>query len=311
MVKNPAKIKAAAAWLSVVSNTALVILKIVIGLLMGSVAVISEAIHSAIDLLAAIIAFVAVRTGSKPADDKHPFGHGKIENISGTIEALLIFLAAAWIIFEAVRKIMHPTEIEKISWGIAVMAGSTIVNVIVSNVLFRVGRATDSIALQADAWHLRTDVYTSLGVMVGLIGIQVGDVLFPSLGDNLHFIDPAVAIFVAMLIVHAAWRLTVRSAGDLLDANLPAEEVEWIRGVLIKWGPKVRGFHKVRTRKAGPMRFIEFHIFVDRLMTVGESHQIAHQIADRIKEHFSDSSVTIHVEPCDLQFPDSFYQGNS
>ena len=133
--------------------------------MIGSVSVISEAIHSGVDLLAAVIALFAVRKSAKPADEDHPFGHDKVENISGTVEALLIFLAAGWIIFEAVKKLIDPEPLDEAGWGVAVMLLSVAANIIVSKKLFSVGEETDSVALKADAWHLATDVYTSLGVM--------------------------------------------------------------------------------------------------------------------------------------------------
>jgi len=298
---NNLQLKSSVATLSVVSNTVLVVAKLFIGFLIGSVSVISEAIHSGVDLVAAIIALVAVRTGGKPADQKHPFGHGKIENISGTVEAVLIFVAAAWIVYEAIAKLMHPREVEGIGWGVAVMFGSSVINLVVSQLLFKVGRKTDSIALQADAWHLRTDVYTSAGVMFGLAFIWIGERVFTGAdgkGADLHWVDPMAAIAVALLIVRAAYKLTAESAGDLLDRALPTEEVERIREVLAGFVPPVRGFHRLRTRKAGPSRFIEFHIFVDGQMPVKESHALSHRIAGRIQKLFSDASVTVHVEPC-------------
>jgi cation diffusion facilitator family transporter len=160
--------KTRVAWLSVASNTALVAAKVVVGLAIGSVSVLSEAIHSGMDLLAAAIALFAVRRSGVPADSDHQFGHGKAESISCLAEALLIFGAAGWIVYEAVDKLIHPRQIELASLGVAVMLLSSLVNWFVSASLFRVGRETDSQALLADAWHLRTDVYTSAGVMVGL-----------------------------------------------------------------------------------------------------------------------------------------------
>src|SRR5512136_1708331 len=142
--------KSAVAWLSVISNTALVTGKLIIGLLIGSVSVISEAIHSGVDLLAAVIALFAVKTSHRVADEDHPFGHGKVENISGTIEALLIFLAAGWIIYEAAHKLIRPEPLEAVGWGVGVMLVSSIANIVVSQMLFKVGRETDSMALQAD-----------------------------------------------------------------------------------------------------------------------------------------------------------------
>jgi len=296
---NPQNRKVAVAWLSVASNTSLVVFKVVVGLLIGSVSVISEAIHSGVDLVAAAIALFAVKTSSKPADERHPFGHGKFENLSGTVEAVLIFFAAGWIVYEAVKKLIRPQEIDiQPSLGVAVMAMSAGVNWIVSRMLFRVGKETDSIALQADGWHLRTDVWTSIGVMVGLGLIWLGDRFFPQLGSTLHLIDPIAAIMVAALIVKAAGQLTLKSARDLMDEILPPEEEARIKQTLTTFVPMVRGFHRMRTRKAGATRFIEFHIFVDGKMSVEESHRLSHQIAQRIQDQFPGSSVTVHVEPC-------------
>ena len=173
------KRKAAVATLSVVSNATLVVLKLAAGLLIGSVSVISEAIHSGVDLVASVIALVAVKQAARPPDAQHEFGHGKVENVSGTIEALLIFLAAAWIIYEAVKKLVHPEPIDAAAWGVGVMLVSAAANLFVSHRLFKVGKETDSIALQADAWHLRTDVYTSAGVMAALGLIALGRVVLP------------------------------------------------------------------------------------------------------------------------------------
>jgi cation diffusion facilitator family transporter len=249
------------------------------------------------DLIAAVIALLAVRAASVPPDKRHPFGHGKVENISGAVEALLIFLAAGWIIYEAVHKLLNPGPMEAVGWGVAVMLFSAILNIIVSTMLFRVGRQTQSIALLADAWHLRTDVYTSAGVMVALGVIAVGGWWLP--GVNLQWLDPIAAIFVAMLILKAAWNLTAQSIHDLLDVSLPVEEQEWIEQLITSMRPAVCGFHKLRTRKAGPTRFIEIHLVVHPQMSVKESHGLAHRVADDIVRRFPDARVTAHVEPCD------------
>ena len=290
------KRKSNVALLSVISNTSLVILKLVVGTMIGSVSVISEAIHSGVDLLAAIIALFAVRKSGKPADEDHPFGHGKVENISGTVEALLIFLAAGWIIFEAVKKLTNPEPLDDAWLGIVVMLISVMANIIVSKNLFKVGKETDSIALMADAWHLRTDVYTSLGVLGGLAVIFAGGLVLP--GVDLRWVDPVAAIGVALLIIRAAYHLTVESARDLVDVGLPFEEVDDMRRHIRAFAPTIRGFHRLRTRKAGSSRFVEFHIRVDASMSVDESHRIADMITCSIKQHYPGTTVTIHIEPC-------------
>jgi cation diffusion facilitator family transporter len=288
--------KASVAKLSVISNTSLVLLKLIVGIAIGSVSVISEAIHSAMDLLAAVIALFAVKTSGKPADPHHPFGHGKVENISGTVEALLIFVAAGWIIYEAVKRLLNPEPLEEVGLGVAVMLVSAIANIVVSRKLFKVGRETDSVALLADAWHLRTDVYTSVGVLAGLGIIWLGDILLPQV--DLKWIDPVAAIGVALMIINAAYKLTVESARDLMDVSLPHEEEVEIRRLIAAFAPTVRGFHRLRTRKSGSYRFVEFHIRVDASMSIDESHRITDMISAAIKERFPGTLVTIHIEPC-------------
>jgi cation diffusion facilitator family transporter len=304
---NVQKRKERVALLSVISNSALVSMKLIIGLIIGSVAIISEAIHSGVDLLASIIALFSVKTSSKPADKDHSFGHGKIENISGTIEALLIFVAAIWIIYEAFKKLSNPEPLDNLGWGIGVMLVSSLVNIIVSQRLFKIGRETDSIALQADAWHLRTDVYTSAGVMIGLVLMLCGQLFYPQI--NFYWLDSVAAIAVALLIIKAAYNLTIQSAGDLLDANLPAEEEEWLHGEILKYGKIFHGYHRLRTRKAGHFRFVEFHLKVEPQMTVADSHSITEVIAKDIERKYPDTSVTIHVEPCDGNCDDDCLSG--
>jgi len=291
------KRKSSVALLSVASNTILVLLKLTVGIIIGSVSVISEAIHSSVDLLAALIALFAVRTSGKPADAEHPFGHGKVENISGTVEALLIFLAASWIIFEAVKKLKDPEPLEEVGWGVAVMMVSSAANILVSKTLFKVGKETDSVALQADAWHLRTDVYTSAGVMAGLAIIWIGRIVLPE--TDLNWVDPVAAIGVALLIIKAAYQLTVESARDLLDVSLPKDEEACIRKRIAAFAPTIRGFHRLCTRKSGSHRFVEFHMIVDPSMTIDESHRIADMLTCSIKQQYPGTTVHIHIEPCD------------
>ena len=289
--------KTSVALLSVISNAMLIALKLIIGLAIGSVSVISEAIHSGVDLLAAVLALFAVRTAAKPADEDHPFGHQKMENISGTVEALLIFLAAVWIIFEAIKKLMHPAPLDAPGWGVAIMLVSAVTNIIVSKRLFKVGKETDSVALQADAWHHWTDVFTSAGVMAGLGLIWLGELVFK--GMRFNWIDPIAAICVALLIIKAAYHLTVQSSRDLMDVSLPPEEEKVIKDHIAGRYPVVRAFHRLRTRKAGSQRFIQFHLLVSADMSVEESHKLHDEIVTSIKEHFPGSIVTIHIEPCD------------
>ena len=283
------------AGLSVASNAGLVALKLGVGLRIGSVAIISEALHSGMDLVAALLALFAVRTAAKPADEEHPFGHGKFENASGTGEALLIFLAAAWIVWEAVRRLTgHGGAVEQAGAGALVMAASAGVNVVITPILIRVGKRTDSVALEAEGLNHLTDVWTSAGVMAGLGLVWLGK---RGWGVDLAWLDPVAAIVVAVLIVHAAYQLTRRAARDLLDVTLPAEEEQWIREFLGSYEAPVYGFHHLRTRKAGSTRFVEFHLWVAPKMSVEESHALGDDIVAGIKERLPETRVIVHVEP--------------
>ena len=194
--------KSNAALLSVASNTLLIILKLFVGMRIGSVSIISEAAHSSVDLLAAIIAFVAVRVSGRPADESHPFGHGKVENLSGTFEAILIFIAAIWILYEAAEKLRNPQPLNQAGLGILVMLISVAVNFFVSRRLYQVGEETNSVALKADACHLHADIYTSLGVLIGLAIIMLGTLLLPAL--SLYWVGRDSAIIVALCSLRAA-----------------------------------------------------------------------------------------------------------
>jgi cation diffusion facilitator family transporter len=290
------KRKSSVALLSIASNAILIILKLLVGSWIGSVSIVSEAVHSSVDLLAAIIAFLAVKASGKPADEGHPFGHGKVENISGTVEAVLIFLAAIWILIEAAEKLRDPRPLDNAAWGALVMFISVAANIFVSRRLYEVAEETGSVALKADACHLRADVHTSLGVLAGLAIILAGGWIMPE--ADLHWVDPVAAVVVALLIIKAAYHLTVESARDLIDVGLPADEVMGVRRHIISFAPTIRGFHKLRTRKAGADRFVDFHIRVDAAMSVDESHRITDMIASSIKEHYPGTTVSIHIEPC-------------
>jgi cation diffusion facilitator family transporter len=279
-----------AARVSVLSNTILVALKLIVGVLIGSVSVISEAIHSALDLAAALIAFFSLKKAAKPADEHHQYGHGKIENISGLIEGLLIFFAAIWIIFEAYKKLISGAHVEGIGLGMAVMAGAATINYLVSRYLFRVAEATDSIALKADALHLSTDVVTSAGVMVGLGLIKL---------TGIELLDPLVAVAVALLILKASFELTKEAFLPLLDVKLPEEEERAIVEIIQRHEANYVEFHKLRSRKAGAERHIDLHLVVPENRHISDIHHMCDQIEQEIKERFPTSHVLIHAEPCD------------
>ncbi|NOQ43812.1 MAG: cation diffusion facilitator family transporter [Dehalococcoidia bacterium] len=283
--------KTGAAGLSVLSNTLLILLKLVAGILTGSVSIIAEAIHSGIDLLAALIAFVSLRIAGRPADREHPFGHGKVENVSGTIEAVLIFVAAIFIIYQAINRIIAGAIVEYLSIGITVMAISVVVNIIVSRHLLRIARDSDSIALEADARHLTADVYTSLGVLAGLVVVQV---------TGLNILDPIIAICVSIFILRAAYNLTRRAFPPLIDTRLPEDEEVLIESIMSEHMGELVGFHELRTRKAGSERYIELHMMMARDASVERAHSLCDHLEEDIKSRLPNIHVTIHIEPCDM-----------
>ena len=286
------KEKQSTALLSVISNSFLVILKLIVGLALGSVSIISEAIHSGMDLLASCIAYFSVRKSSEAPDEEHTFGHGKYESFSGMIEALLIFVAALLIIHEAYVKLIEPSS-EPMNQtlmfaGIAIMAISAGMNAFVSARLMKIAKKTESIALESDAWHLRTDVYTSVGVMIGLILIQVTGIVI---------LDSLVAIAVALVIMKAAYELTMKSYKDLIDYKLTDDEVNRITRIICEHQSDYVDFHGLRTRRAGPEVFIDLHLVVDKDISVEQSHDLADHLENDLKLEFPRACVTIHVEP--------------
>ncbi|HOJ96542.1 MAG TPA: cation diffusion facilitator family transporter [Methanospirillum sp.] len=290
--QNPNTEKENTAILSVGSNSALVLMKLIVGFALGSVSMISEAIHSGMDLLASIIAFLSVRKSGQAPDDEHTFGHGKFESISGMIEALLIFIAAILIIEEAIAKIIDPAS-EPMNQtlmiaGIMVMGISVGVNALVSARLMKIAKKTESIALESDAWHLRTDVYTSLGVMTGLILIWA---------TKIAILDSLIAIGVAFVILKAAYDLTKKSYKDLIDYRLTDEEVSRITSIICEHQSVYVNFHGLRTRRAGPEIFIDLHLVVDKDISVEQSHDITDHLEKDLKIEYPRANVTIHVEP--------------
>ena len=273
------------ARLSIFSNTFLIIIKLIVGLMSGSVSIISEAIHSSMDLLASIIAFFSVKISDTPADKEHPYGHGKFENISGVAEAILIFIAAFWIIYEAVEKLMSNEPVGKLGIGFLVMFVSAGVNIYVSKKLYKVAKETESIALEADALHLKTDVYTSVGVGVGLLLIWI---------TGLYFLDPIVAILVALFILRESYFLLRSAYFPLVDTAMVESEIQIIKDSLQN---KSLHFHNLKTRKAGHYRFADVHLELPQNLSLKEVHDVCDEIENELKSKIKNLEINIHVEP--------------
>lgn len=281
--------KTRAAGLSIASNTALIALKVVAGIATGSVAILTEAAHSAIDLLASLIAFVSVRKAEQPADESHPYGHAKLENLAAAIEGMLILVGAGVIIYESVHRLAVGAHVDTLGFGIAVVGLSAAVNFAVSAYLYREAEATDSPALEGDAAHLRTDAYTSIGVVVGLVLVQVTGVVE---------LDSVTALGVAAAIVAAGVRLVTSSSRVLVDEALPADELDRVREAIAgSNAPEVLGFHALRARRAGSRRYVDMHVQFTSGTTLERAHELAHELQNAIRGRLRGADVLIHLEP--------------
>jgi cation diffusion facilitator family transporter len=289
--------KSGAAALSIASNATLIAIKLAAGAITGSIAIITEALHSLIDLVASVIAFVSVRKADEPADIDHPYGHEKVESLAATIEGMLILVGAGIIVFEATHRLVVGSEVERLGVGIAVMGFSVLANLAVSTVLYRQARTHQSPALEGDAAHLRTDALTSAGVLGGLLLVEVtGVVAF----------DSITALIVAAAIVAAGLRIIRRSSGVLVDEALPDAEMDRIEtAIATARTDEVAGYHKLRGHRAGPRRYVDLHVQYRSGTTLERAHELAHAMRSAIEAEMSGAEVLIHVEPeTSLREPD-------
>jgi cation diffusion facilitator family transporter len=285
--------KSGAAILSVGSNFLLVMLKLIVGFSIGSISVLSEALHSTSDLMASGITLFSVRVSDTPPDEGHPYGHGKLESLSGLFEALVIFTAAVFILYESITKLLAPVAGARVSAnaGLAVMLLSVGINVALSRHLLRVASESDSLALKAKAAHVWADVLTGAGVFIGLALVKL---------TGRQWIDSAAAIAVALLILRTGWSVMIEAFSPLLDARLPAQDEAAIRRVLEE-DPRVLGYHKLRTRKSGSQRHADVHVQIDDFVTLIEAHDVAEELEDRIRAALPAISINIHIEPYHME----------
>ena len=287
--------KAGAAAISIASNSGLILLKVVAGTITGSVALLTEAMHSAIDLIASVVAFISVRKADEPADAEHPYGHEKIENLAAMIEGVLILVGSGVIAFEAIRHLIQGSQVSHLGFGIAVVAVSIVVNFFVSRLLHRRARQTQSVALEADAVHLRTDMATSFGVLVGLTLVSI---------TGADWLDPMVALLIAAAIVREGFKILNRSSRILVDEALPSNELDAISAEVRSFGPQgVAGFHKLRARRAGARRYVDLHVQFVSGTTLEQAHETAHRLQDAIATRIPGADVLIHLEPEDRVRP--------
>jgi cation diffusion facilitator family transporter len=281
--------KSGAAVISIASNSALIALKLAAAAITGSVAILSEALHSGIDLVASVVAFVSVRRADEPPDVEHPYGHEKVESVGASIEAILILVGAGVIVYEAVSRLASGAHVESLGFGIAVIAFSAVANALVALFLRRQADRHSSPALAGDSAHLGTDALTSLGVLGGLIAVDA---------TGAEAIDSAVAIAVAGVIVVTGVRLLRRSTGALVDESPPPEELDRIEAAIARVRPpEMVGYHKLRARVAGKRRYIDMHAQFRDGTSLERAHSLAHQLRDAIEGELGDAEVLIHVEP--------------
>lgn len=290
---TPRKRRAAA--LSIASNLTLILLKLVAGAVTGSVAIVTEAIHSGIDLIASVVAYFSVRKAGEPADETHRYGHEKIENLAAAIEGMLILVGSGIIVFASVRRLIVGGSVDHLGFGIVVVGVSAAANLAVSALIARTARATDSPALAGDAAHLRTDAYTSLAVLVGSALVQI---------TGAQWLDPVVALLVAGAIVTAGVRLLMGSSRVLVDEALPEPERAAIHDEVVAFGDRgVVGYHQLRTRRAGARRYVDLHLQFEAGTSLEQAHEIAHAIQDAIAARLQGADVLIHLEPADRVRP--------
>lgn len=281
--------KKAVAGLSILSNVTLTTLKIIAGIISGSISIISEAIHSMSDCLASILTYFSVIKSSEPADADHPYGHGKYEDMAGFIEGLLIIFASFYITFEAFKKIIYAVPMEKENvLGISVMLIAVISNLIVSSMLFKVARESNSVSLYADGEHLRTDIYSSLGVLIGLFLIKI---------TGYTVLDPIIAIFVAMYILNTGYLISKKAIKRLLDYSLPEEDIEKIRKIINSYDNVVLKENGIKARQVGPSNDIDLVLQFPSDTPICKCHKICDEIEKQIQSIYLNSSISIHLEP--------------
>jgi ferrous-iron efflux pump FieF len=292
MAQSTRSPKLAAARLSVFTALVLAILKLLTGLFTGSLAVLTSAIDSLLDILMSGINMMAIQHAEQPADDEHPYGHGKFETLATIFQALVIASSGAWIIYEAIQRIIVASPIKQTTLGIAVMSVSTVASYLISRHLRRVAKATDSSALEADSLHFSMDVYTNLALLAGLVLISLFD---------LPWLDPVMSILVAIYILFESLRLLRQGMRDILDEQLPESVRSEIESLINDHKHELSGYHNLRTRRAGSQKLIDFHLTVCKHLSVAEAHDITDYIEKKIAEQIIGTDVTIHVEPCRRQ----------
>jgi cation diffusion facilitator family transporter len=270
----------------------LFVLKVAVGFISGSISVWAQAVDSSLDIFAVVITFLTVGYSSKPADQEHPFGHGKAEAVAAGIQAFLLLSASLAIAYSAIRRIIQGATVAYAPAGVAVMLVSVVASFFLSRHLFKVARATGSMALEANANNIRADVFSTGGVLIGLAIV--------SIWPGLTVLDPVLALFVVLLILRATYRVARMSFSELVDVKLPEEEETAVKAAIMEhFGGEVVSYHKLRTRKSGSQRYIDVHLIMPKNTTIENAHEMCDHLEKDMKTRLHRTDVTIHVEPCD------------
>jgi len=278
------------AWISIGAAVATILLKGLAWWLTGSVGLLSDAIESFVNLAGAVMALWMLSLAEQPADLNHPYGHSKAEYFSSAFEGLLIVLAALSITYTAINRLFAPQPLDAVGVGLLVSVVASVVNFVVARLLLKIGRQHRSITLEADAHHLMTDVWTSVGVILG-VGLVVV--------SGWNWLDPAIALLVAANIVWTGWHLMRRSASGLMDVALPSDQLAKIEGILLDYRKHQISHHALRTRQAGRRSFISFHVLVPGKWSVQESHDWVEKIEKDLRQAVAGSHISVHIEPND------------
>lgn len=285
------------ALLSIATSIGTLALKFGAYFLTDSVSLLSDALEALVNLAAGLVALTALTIAEQPADDRHTFGHDKAEYFSSGVEGTLILFAAGSIIYAGWSRLMHPADLENLGWGICVGVLAGAMNYATARLMLKVAAEHDSVTIEADAKHLLTDVWTSAGVLGGLLII----VFMPAW----RILDPLIAVAVGLHIVITGVDLLRRSIDGLMDTALLPDEIQKTEDIIQAGLPEGASFHALRTRKAGATRFVEFHLTMPGETSVRESHDLCDRLEASIASHLARASVTIHVEPQEAQTQDS------
>ena len=292
--QDSAREKRSAAITSVIAAVGLTGFKIIVGLTTGSLGILAEAAHSGLDLMAAVMTFLAIRISGKPADRNHLYGHGKVENLSALFETLLLLVTCVWIIYEATHRLLHHSaHLEVNYWSFTVMITSIVVDISRSRVLYRAARKYNSQALEADALHFSTDIWSSAVVILGLIAVKISEWV-PNLA-MLRQADSIAAIIVGLIVVYISGRLGWSTIQALLDVAPSGLEKKIISSVEVL--PGVTDCHNVRVRYSGPQPFVDVHVLLDGNQTLREAHNLTEEIERAIQKLVPNADVTVHPEP--------------